>query len=400
MEQNILYNEAKNFFQVFEPKGEIISVVKVPGSIQLLGEVTNFNQSKVISVNIGKSAIIMAQKRKEGDRIIHFYSRKYDEKIKMTLNDPQSKEEHGWANFIASTLFMLEGNSKKVFGMNVYIDNQIPDLFDANSIESLEIGVLYLASKFSDWQLKGAEMAQICAEGEKRFLGNEKSYVKYIPAIFGKKAAITLFDSGSNTEENINLDMKNYIFLTLSSGVKKKHIEEKKNNILKEVEEAIMIMQKSGANFSKLNEITMEQFDEYRNKLSVQQRKRCAYFISENERVESARQFLIKNDINGFAQIINDSQKNIKNRLEILEEENEILLDIIQDIPEIKAARLVNMGIDGTVFILVEKNKKSEVESRVKKTFLARTGLELYSETFGLDNQIEEFQINVNEFKK
>jgi len=400
MEQNILYNEAKNFFQVFEPKGEIISVVKVPGSIQLLGEVTNFNQSKVISVNIGKSAIIMAQKRKEGDRIIHFYSRKYDEKIKMTLNDPQSKEEHGWANFIASTLFMLEGNSKKVFGMNVYIDNQIPDLFDANSIESLEIGVLYLASKFSDWQLKGAEMAQICAEGEKRFLGNEKSYVKYIPAIFGKKSAITLFDSGSNTEENINLDMKNYIFLTLSSGVKKKHIEEKKNNILKEVEEAIMIMQKSGANFSKLNEITMEQFDEYRNKLSVQQRKRCAYFISENERVESARQFLIKNDINGFAQIINDSQKNIKNRLEILEEENEILLDIIQDIPEIKAARLVNMGIDGTVFILVEKNKKSEVESRVKKTFLARTGLELYSETFGLDNQIEEFQINVNEFKK
>jgi len=400
MEQNILYNEAKNFFQVFEPKGEIISVVKVPGSIQLLGEVTNFNQSKVISVNIGKSAIIMAQKRKEGDRIIHFYSRKYDEKIKMTLNDPQSKEEHGWANFIASTLFMLEGNSKKVFGMNVYIDNQIPDLFDANSIESLEIGVLYLASKFSDWQLKGAEMAQICAEGEKRFLGNEKSYVKYIPAIFGKKSAITLFDSGSNTEENINLDMKNYIFLKLSSGVKKKHIEEKKNNILKEVEEAIMIMQKSGANFSKLNEITMEQFDEYRNKLSVQQRKRCAYFISENERVESARQFLIKNDINGFAQIINDSQKNIKNRLEILEEENEILLDIIQDIPEIKAARLVNMGIDGTVFILVEKNKKSEVESRVKKTFLARTGLELYSETFGLDNQIEEFQINVNEFKK
>lgn len=400
MEQNILYNEAKNFFQVFEPKGEIISVVKVPGSIQMLGEVTNFNYSKVISVNIGKSAIIMAQKRKEGDRIIHFYSRKYDEKIKMTLNDPQSKEEHGWANFIASTLFMLEGNSKKVSGMNVYIDNQIPDLFDANSIESLEIGVLYLASKFSDWQLKGAEMAQICAEGEKRFLGREKSYVKYIPAIFGKKSAITLFDSSSNTEENINLDTKNYIFLTLSSGVKKKHIEERKNNILKEVEEAIMIMQKSGANFSKLNELTMEQFDEYRNKLSVQQRKRCAYFISENERVESARQCLIKNDIDGFAKLINDSQKNIKNRLEILEEENEILLDIIQDIPEIKAARLVNMGIDGTVFILVDKNRKSEVESRIKKTFLARTGLELYSETFGLENQIEEFQINVNEFKK
>ncbi|MCX7698543.1 MAG: hypothetical protein N2114_03645, partial [Candidatus Goldbacteria bacterium] len=400
MEQNILYNEAKNFFQVFEPKGDIISVIKVPGSIQILGEVTNFNHGKVISTNIGKSAIIMAQKRREGDRIISFYSRKYDEKIKMTLNEPQSKEEHGWANFIASTLFMLEGNSKKVYGMNVYIDNQIPDLFDANSTESLEIGVLYLASKFSDWQLKGAEMAQICAEGERRFMGREKSYVKYIPAIFGKKSTITLFDSSNNTEENIKFDLKNYVFLTLSSGVKKKHLEEKRKNILKEVEEAITIMQKSGAKFSKLNELTMEQFDEYRNKLSVLQRKRCAYFISENERVELAREKLLKNDIDGFASVINDSQKNIKNRLEILEEENEILIDIIQDIPEIKAVRLMNMGVDGTVLVLIDKDKKNEVESRIKKTFLSRTGLELYSETFGLDNQIEEFQINVNEFKK
>ncbi|HPD18632.1 MAG TPA: galactokinase family protein, partial [Candidatus Goldiibacteriota bacterium] len=69
MEQNTLYNEAKNFFQIFEPKGEIINVIKVPGSIQILGEVTNFNQGKVISTNIGKSAIIMAQKRREGDRV-------------------------------------------------------------------------------------------------------------------------------------------------------------------------------------------------------------------------------------------------------------------------------------------------------------------------------------------
>lgn len=400
MEQNILYNEAKNFFQIFEPKGEIIRVIKVPGGIQILGEVTNFNHGKVISINIGKSAIIMAQKRKEGDRIISFYSRKYDEKIKMTLNDPQSKEEHGWANFIASTLFMLEGNSKKVFGMNVYIDNQIPDLFDANSMESLEIGILYLASRFSDWQLKGTEMAQICAEGEKRFMGHDKSYVKYIPAIFGKKSAITFFDSSNNTEENIDFDLKNHIFLTLSSGVKKKHIEEKIINILKEVEEAIQIIQKSGAKFSKLNELTMEQFDEYRNKLTVAQRKRCAYFISENERVEMTRKHLLNNDIDGFANVINDSQKNIRNRLEILEEENEILLDIIQDIPGIKASRLVNMGVDGTVLVLIDKDKRVEAESRIKKTFLARTGLELYSETFGLENQLEEFQINVNEFKK
>jgi len=400
MEQNTLYNEAKNFFQIFEPKGEIINVIKVPGSIQILGEVTNFNQGKVISTNIGKSAIIMAQKRREGDRVVNFYSKKYDEKIKMTLNDPQSKEEHGWANFIASTLFMLEGTSKKVFGMNVYIDSDIPDLFDANSIESLEIGILYLASKFSDWQLKGAEMAQICAEGEKRFLGRDKNYVKYIPAIFGKKSMITLFNSNTNLEENINFDMKNNVFLTLSSGVKKKHVEEKRANILKEVEDAILIMQRAGAKFSKLNELSMEQFDEYRNKLSVQQRKRCAYFISENERVEKAGQCLLKNDIDGFAAILNDSQKNIKNRLEILEEENEILLDIIQDFSEIRVARLVNMGIDGTVLLLVDKNKKDEIESRIKKTFLARTGLDLYSETFGLDNQIEEFQIDVKEFKK
>lgn len=400
MDQNILYNEARKFFQVFEPKGTIINVMKVPGSIQMLGEVTNFNYGKVLTVNIGKSAIIMAQKRKEGDRIISFYSKKYDEKIKISLNEPQSKEEHGWANFIASTLFMLEGHSKKVFGMNVYIDNQIPDLFDANSIESLEIGILYLASKFSDWQLKGTEMAEICAEGEKRFMGNDKSYVKYIPAIFGKKSTITLFDSNNNIEENVNFDMKNYIFLTLSSGVKKRRLEEKKMSILNEVKEAILIMQRSGAKFSKLNELTMEQFDEYRNKLTVMQRKRCAYFISENERVEFARKSLLNNNIDELANVINDSQKNIKNRLEILEGENEILLDIIQDIPEIKAARLVNMGIDGTVLVLIDKDKKNEVESRIKKIFLARTGLELYSETFGLENQIEEFQINVNEFAK
>jgi galactokinase len=400
MTENLMYKEAKSFFQIFEPKGEIITAVKVPGSVQMLGDTTDFNKGKVISGNMGKSAILMAQKRKEGDRALQFYSRKYDEKIRMSLNDPQSRGENGWANNMASSLFMLEGQSKKVNGMNIFVDNLIPDLFDANSMEALEVGVAYLASQFSDWKLNGTEMASICAEGERKFLGKDKNYVKYIPMIFAKNGMVTYFDAAENKEENLAVKLGGLVFMTFSSGLKKKHLEEKKKQIFEEVKEAMEVMNKNGAGITTLNQMTMEKFDDYRSKLSMTQRKRCAYFISENERVEAARAAVLKGSMAYFIEVINDSQKNIKNRLEMVEEENEILLDIMQDSPEIKAARMLNMGLDGTVLALVEKDKKSLIEAKIKKTFLTRTGLELFSETFDLNNEFEEIKINVSEFKK
>jgi galactokinase len=400
MTESMLYKEAKSFFQIFEPKGEIITGIKVPGSVQILGDTADFNRGRVISGNIAKSAILMAQKRKEGDRSVQFYSRKYDEKIRMTLNDPQSKEERGWANFMSSTLFMLEGTSRKVNGMNVFIDSLIPDVFDANGMEALEVGIAYLASQFSDWQTKGLDIASVCAEGERKYMGRDKNYVKYIPIIFAKNGMVTYFDAQENKEENIPVKMDGFVFMALSSGLKKKRLEEKRKKVLEEVREAMSIMKKNGAAFENLNNLTMEQFDVYRSRLSMTQRKRCAYFISENERVDAARQALKAGNMAGFAEIINDSQKNIKNRLELVEEENEILLDIIQDSPEIKAARLLNMGMDGTAVALVEKDKRQAVETKIKKTFLTRTGLELSSESFDLNNELEEMKINVSEFKK
>ncbi|HRU38270.1 MAG TPA: hypothetical protein P5511_00225 [Candidatus Goldiibacteriota bacterium] len=399
MTENQMYKEARSFFQIFEPKGEIIMAVKLPGSVQIMGDTADFNRGKVISGNIGKNAVLMAQKRKDGDRSIHFYSRKYDEKIRLSLNDPQSREEHGWANYMASTLFMLEGQSKKVNGMNVFVD-LIPDYFDANSMEALEVGVAYLASQFSDWKLAGAEMASICAEGERKYMGREKNYVKYIPIIFAKNGMLTFFDSSSNTEENIKADLGQYVFMTLSSGLRKKHLENKVAAIASDVRESIAVMNRNGASISGLDQLSLEKFDDYRAKLSMQQRKRCAYFISENDRVIKARDALKKADMSGFAEIMNESQRNIKNRLEVVEEENEILLDILNDLPEIRAARMLNMGLDGTVLVLVEKEKRYAVESRVKKTFVTRTGLELFSETFDLNNEFEEIRINVSDFKK
>ena len=105
--------ESKKFFDVFEPRGEVITGVSVPGAVQFLGEVSGFNRGKLMAANTDKTAIMLAQKRKEGDRSVHFYSLKYDEKIRMTLNEPQFREEQGWANFMSSTLFMLEATARK-----------------------------------------------------------------------------------------------------------------------------------------------------------------------------------------------------------------------------------------------------------------------------------------------
>ena len=399
-ENENLFKEAKSFFQVFEPKGEIITGVTVPGSVQILGEVFEGNKGKVISANLNKNAFLLAQKRKEGDRSLNFYSAHYDEKIRLSLNAPERREEHGWAYGMASTLYMLEGMSKKVTGMNVYIDNKIPDLFNANSVESLEAGIADIASKFSDWNMTGLELAQVCADGEKKFLNMDSHFVKYVPMLLGKKGCVTYFDVASGENGCIKADFGPVTFMVMSSGLKKKHTEEKKKSIFAEVAAGIETMNKNGANIGSLDAITLEKFDAYRTKLTLEQRKRCAYFISENERVTAARAALSKGSISGFIELINESQRNIKNRLEIVSEENEIMVDTILDTDGVRAARLLNMGTDGTVLVVVDKEKKAQAESRIKKTFTTRTGIDLVAEVFNTDTQLEEFTIDVSSFKK
>jgi galactokinase len=399
-ENENLFKEAKSFFQVFEPKGEIITGVTVPGSALILGEVFEGNLGKVISANLNKNAFIMVQKRKDGDRSLNFYSQHYDEKIRLSLNSPERREENGWAYGMASTLYMLEGTSKKVNGMNIYIDNRIPDLFNANSVEALEAGIADIASQFSDWKLSPLELAQVCADGEKKFLDKDSHFVKYVPMLLGEKGCVTYFDVASGESANIKSDFKGLTFMIMSSGLKKKHTEEKKKAIYAEVKSAIETMNKMGANIASLDTMTPEKFDNYRTKLTLEQRKRCAFFIAENGRVTSANAALVKGDINGFVEIINESQRNIKNRLEIVNEENEILIDTIFDTEGIKAARLLNMGIDGSVLVVIDKDKKTQAEARIKKSFITRTGIDLITEVINIDTEMEDFSINVSSFKK
>lgn len=400
MLQKQMFNEVKNFFNVFEKKGDLITGAKIPGSVQILGDIFAYNKGKVISGTIDGSVLVLAQKRKEGDRIVNFYSQKYNEKIRISLNEPQFKEENGWANFMSGVLFMLEGLSKKVSGMNVYIDNKISDLFNANSNEALEIGIIDISQKFNDWTLSETEIADVCAESEKKFLAKEKNVAKYIPAIIAKKEHLVYYDCLNKNVENIKMDLKNLCFVVLSSGIKKRQIEEKVNKIFSETKEAVEILNKVDPTIEGLHNLNTEQFDELRNHLTIPQRKRCAYFISENERVEAAREALLNGNIQRFIDIINESEKNLKNRLELVDEENEILVDIIQDIPEVKAVRLINYGLDGSVVAIVEKDKIEQVESKIKKTFLTRTGLDLNAEVFTLNNEIERININIEEFTK
>jgi hypothetical protein len=58
------------------------------------------------------------------------------------------------------------------------------------------------------------------------------------------------------------------------------------------------------------------------------------------------------------------------------------------------------MGADGTVFFAVDRDKRLQAESKIKKTFITRTGIELSAEVFNLDVELEEFTIDVSEFKK
>ena len=141
MTEEELLKKAKDFFAAsrFEVKKEKITGVIVPGSVGILGEANELNRGKVLSGNLDKSAVLMAQKRRENDRSVNLYSKKFDEGIRVLLNDAQSKHDNGWANYISSTFFMLESMSKKVPGMNLYIDNDIPDSFQSNHMEALEI---------------------------------------------------------------------------------------------------------------------------------------------------------------------------------------------------------------------------------------------------------------------
>ncbi len=399
-EKEDLFKEAKSFFQVFEPKGEIISGVKVPGSVQIIGEVFEQNKGSIIAGNLNKSAYLMAQKRKEGDRSLNFYSQRYDEKIRLSLNAPERRDESGWAYFMASTFFMLEGVSKKVVGMNIYIDNRIPDFFNANSMEALEAGAANIAMKFSDWNMDGVEIAKICAEGEKKFMSKESHFVKYIPMLVGEKGTVTFFDVAAGTNENVKADFGGLTFMVMSSGLKKKNTEEKRRKVFQEVAGAIDIMRKNGGNIDSLDQLTMEKFDNFRPKLSLEQKKRCAFFISENDRAKAGKAALAKGDIKAFVEIINESQNSIKTRLELVLEENEILVDMIMDTEGVKAARMLNMGTDGSVLVVVEKDKKAAAESKIKKTFINRTGLELTTEIINPENEIEEYSIDVSDFKK
>ena len=402
MKKDYLFKEAKNFFSIFEAKSEILTGMKVPGSVTLIGDTSEFNKGKIIGANIDKQSVMFAQKRRDKDRFVYFYSKRYDEKIRVNLSEPQIHGENGWANFMAMALFELEGSGKRIPGMHVYIDNNIPDFFNCNNVEALQIGIVQIAEKFGDWTMTAVETAELCAQGDFKFMKKERNSVKYMPILNGQKGMLTYYDAAKKEAENIPCDINSVglSFMVMSSGIKNKSVERRVAAINEEVKQSLATIRNSGGQVESLDQLSMEAFDEYRGKLTLSQKKRCAYFISENERSQAAAGVLKTGNILAFVDIVNESQKNIKNRLEIIDGENESLLNIINDAEGVKAARVLNMGLDGTVFVIVDNDKKQHVESKVRKAFMNITGLDLQTEHIELSNVMEEVSVNISEFGK
>ena len=125
-----------------------------------------------------------------------------------------------------------------------------------------------------------------------------------------------------------------------------------------------------------MRELTANQFNEYKDKLSTVEQKRTRHVIDEVQRTRRGAKALRANNIADFGACMTAAHYSLRDLLEVSTDELDVIVKAATDVDGCYGARLTGAGFGGCVAALVHPQAKVEFEKRVCEAYKQHTNIQ------------------------
>ena len=333
-----------------------------------LGKITGFAINKGIHIAYGPKQ----------NGIIEIQSVQFPKRAQWHVASTPSEKQGDWADHLRGATIALNSRYPLRTGLCAVLDGELP-IGGLSSSAAVIITFLSALCQMNNIHLTETELVQISLEAENKYVGVSCGKLDQSCEVYSKKDNLLYMDLKDDSYELIpqHPDMKPYKIAIFFSGLERSLASSKFNMRVDECRSAAYaLMAYAGMDYGKFNETNLrdvprEVYEQYKDKLPENWRKRAEHWYTEFDRVQKGAEAWRRGDIEEFGRLSFESGHSSIYNWETGSPELIKLYEIMTKTPGIYGGRFSGAGFKGCCMALIDPAYEESIVETVTREYLA-----------------------------
>lgn len=365
----------ERFFSLYHRDAE--SVAFCPYRICPLGAHSDHNMGKITGLAIDKGIHLAYSPKQNG--VVELCSLQFDKRAQWHIREVPSKKQGDWADYLRGATLLLSNRFPLSKGMSGVIEGTLP-IGGLSSSAAVVLVFLKALCKVNDIRLTPLEMIELSVAVENQYVGVSCGKLDQSCEIYSRKDHLLYLDTQTDEYELIPTSprMKPYEIAIFFSGVERSLTGSKFNMRVDECRSAAYALKAlSGMEYGKfcetnLREVPRSVYDEYKDRLPENWRKRAEHWYTEYERVQNGVEAWRRGDLEVFGKLSFESGYSSIYNWETGSPELKALYEIMTQTDGIYGGRFSGAGFKGCCMALIDPSYSEEIAQKVEIEYLAQ----------------------------
>ena len=345
-------------------------VVAAPGRVNLIGEHTDYNEGFVLPAAVDKKMFVALAPN--GTSTVNVYASAYDQSYAFDVNKIEAVKETKWYSYLKGVIYLIQQRNKKVKGVDVIIDGNVPVGAGMSSSAALSSGFAFGLNEVFQLELTRMDIAHIAQKTEHIFLGVMVGIMDMFASLHGKAEHVIKLDCRSMEYEYIPFRFPDYKIVLVNTMVEHSLASSEYNVRRKQCEEGVAIMKKHlGENIKTLRDVPLKELEAHKDELSAEVYRRCSYVLKENERLLKGCDMLKAGDLEGFGKLMYETHEGLSKDYNVSCKELDLLVEHAKTFKEVAGSRMMGGGFGGCTINLVQEECVERFTTFIKEKYKA-----------------------------
>ncbi len=353
---------------------EPIVLSRAPGRLEILGNHTDYNEGLTLSAAV-EQATEFALRPVDG-RICTMRDFRDGSVVEFNLNEIDKPRPKDWTNYVKGVIVELRKRDIEIPTFQGAILSTVPLSAGMSSSAALEVAASFAFAEAFAIDLPKPEWAKIGQAVENDYLGVNTGLLDQFSSIYGKKNSLIFSDFRTNEViKNVTLP-EGYMSVVANSMHKHDLVSSDYNVRRQSCENVAEAMGAKDSTIEALRDVSLEQLEQAKSYLDIQDYRRALHVVGENERVLSGIELLEAGDVVAFGQLLFASHLSSRDNFANSCPELDFLVEQAKSIPGCLGARLSGGGFGGISIHLVKVEEADRYCERIAAAFKLQTGIE------------------------
>lgn len=354
-----------------EPDG----VAFCPYRVCPIGAHSDHQHGKITGLAIDKGIHIAFGAKQNG--VVELKSLQFDKRAQFHIGNVPKEKENDWADYLRGAALELSKIRTLNIGMSAVIEGSLP-IGGLSSSAAVIIAFLSALCKVNGILLSEQEMILTALKAENNYVGVSCGKLDQSCEVFSKKDHLLYLDTLDDSYELIpqNENMKDVEIAIFFSGVERTLAGSKFNMRVDECRSAGYALKAlAGMEYGKFSETHLREvprvvYEQYKDKLPENWRRRAEHWYTEFERVEKGANAWRRGDIEEYGRLSFESGKSSIYNWETGSPELKTLYEIMTVTDGIYGGRFSGAGFKGCCMALIDPKYSESIEEKVTKEYL------------------------------